>query len=72
MVEQGLMQQGGLTDVEAAKADGSWQAAYSISHGNDIAEDFLAAVRLVQEITEGLNKQLYWLRGEKILKNNPR
>ena len=44
LIEQGLMQQAGLIYVEAAKADGRWQAAYSISHDNEIPEDFLAAV----------------------------
>jgi uncharacterized protein YdeI (YjbR/CyaY-like superfamily) len=44
LIEQGLMQQTGLIHVEAAKADGRWQAAYSISHDNEIPEDFLAAV----------------------------
>jgi uncharacterized protein YdeI (YjbR/CyaY-like superfamily) len=44
LIEQGLMQPAGLTHVEAAKADGRWQAAYSISDGLVMPEDFLAAV----------------------------
>jgi uncharacterized protein YdeI (YjbR/CyaY-like superfamily) len=44
LIEQGLMQQAGLTHVEAAKADGRWQAAYSISDGLVMPEDFVAAV----------------------------
>ena len=44
LIEQGLMQSAGLTHVEAAKADGRWQAAYSISDGLVMPEDFLAAV----------------------------
>ena len=38
------MQAAGLAHVEAAKADGRWQAAYSISDGLLMPEDFLAAV----------------------------
>ena len=44
LIEQELMQPVGLIHVEAAKADGRWQAAYSISDGLVIPEDFLAAV----------------------------
>jgi uncharacterized protein YdeI (YjbR/CyaY-like superfamily) len=44
LIEQGLMQQAGFTHVEAAKADGRWQAAYSISDGLVMPEDFVAAV----------------------------
>jgi uncharacterized protein YdeI (YjbR/CyaY-like superfamily) len=44
LIEQGLMQPAGLTHVEAAKADGRWQAAYSISDGLVMPEDFVAAV----------------------------
>ncbi|MEH6449431.1 MAG: YdeI/OmpD-associated family protein [Oleispira sp.] len=44
LIEQGLMQPAGLTLVEAAKADGRWQAAYSTSDGLVMPEDFLAAV----------------------------
>lgn len=51
LIEQGLMQQAGLIHVEAAKADGRWQAAYSISNDNEIPEDFLAAV----EASAGIN-----------------
>jgi uncharacterized protein YdeI (YjbR/CyaY-like superfamily) len=52
LIEQGLMQPVGLTHVEAAKADGRWQAAYSISNDNEIPEDFLAAV----EASAGINR----------------
>lgn len=44
LIEQGLMQPAGLAHVTAARADGRWQAAYSISDSKDIPEDFLAAV----------------------------
>lgn len=44
LIEQGLMQPAGLTLVEAAKADGRWQAAYSTSDGLVMPEDFQAAV----------------------------
>jgi uncharacterized protein YdeI (YjbR/CyaY-like superfamily) len=44
LIEQGLMQPAGLTHVEAAKADGRWQAAYSISDSLVMPEDFVAAV----------------------------
>lgn len=44
LIEQGLMQPAGLLHVEAAKADGRWQAAYSTSDGLVMPEDFLAAV----------------------------
>lgn len=44
LIEQGLMQPAGLIHVEAAKVDGRWQAAYSISDGLVMPEDFLAAV----------------------------
>lgn len=38
------MQRAGLAHVEAAKADGRWQAAYSTSDGLVMPSDFLAAV----------------------------
>ena len=44
LIEQGLMQPAGLIHVEAAKVVGRWQAAYSISDGLVMPEDFLAAV----------------------------
>jgi uncharacterized protein YdeI (YjbR/CyaY-like superfamily) len=44
LIEQGLMQPAGLALVEAAKADGRWQAAYSTFDGLVMPEDFLAAI----------------------------
>lgn len=58
LIEQGLMQQTGLIHVEAAKADGRWQAAYSISHDNEIPEDFLAAVEASTK-NDGMTKEFF-------------
>ncbi|MFT4764327.1 MAG: hypothetical protein ACI9OH_001421 [Oleispira sp.] len=58
LIEQGLMQQTGLIHVEAAKADGRWQAAYSISHDNEIPEDFLAAVEASTK-NDGKTKEFF-------------
>jgi len=59
LIEQGLMQQSGLILVEAAKADGRWQAAYSISDGLVMPEDFLSVVEsnpITQEFFATLSK----------------
>ena len=58
LIEQGLMQPAGLTHVEAAKADGRWQAAYSISDGLVMPEDFLAAVEASTDIN-GNTKEFF-------------
>lgn len=44
LMAEGQMQPSGLVHVEAAKADGRWDAAYSGSSGLVIPEDFLAAL----------------------------
>jgi uncharacterized protein YdeI (YjbR/CyaY-like superfamily) len=44
LIEAGLMQKPGLAQVEAAKADGRWDAAYAAGSEFEMPEDFLAAV----------------------------
>lgn len=44
LIEAGLMQPQGLAHVEAAKADGRWDAAYASSRSMEMPEDFLLAL----------------------------
>jgi uncharacterized protein YdeI (YjbR/CyaY-like superfamily) len=44
LTEAGRMQPSGLRHVEAAKADGRWQAAYAPGRDMQVPEDFLAAL----------------------------
>ncbi|SDG24944.1 YdeI/OmpD-associated family protein [Pelagibacterium luteolum] len=46
LIEKGLMRDPGLAQVEAAKADGRWDAAYASGAEFVMPEDFLAAVRV--------------------------
>lgn len=45
LVAAGLMTEHGLRHVEAAKADGRWQNAYSGQQGMELPEDLMAAIR---------------------------
>jgi uncharacterized protein YdeI (YjbR/CyaY-like superfamily) len=45
LIEQGLMQAAGLAQVEAARSDGRWAAAYAGSATMVIPEDFLTALQ---------------------------
>jgi len=45
LIAEGLMQAPGLAQVEAARADGRWDAAYAGSADMVIPEDFLAALQ---------------------------
>jgi uncharacterized protein YdeI (YjbR/CyaY-like superfamily) len=58
LIEQGLMQPAGLALVNAAKADGRWLAAYSISNDNEIPEDFLEAVESSKK-SNGKTKEFF-------------
>lgn len=44
LISEGRMQDAGLKQVMAAKADGRWQSAYSISSQSTIPDDFLNAL----------------------------
>ena len=45
LIAQGLMQAPGLAQVEAARADGRWAAAYAGSATMEMPQDFLAALQ---------------------------
>ena len=42
LIEQGKMQPAGLKEVEAAKRDGRWDAAYQSQRNSELPEDFQA------------------------------
>jgi uncharacterized protein YdeI (YjbR/CyaY-like superfamily) len=42
LIEQGRMQPAGLKEIEAAKADGRWDAAYASPKNAEVPEDFQA------------------------------
>ena len=44
LIEQGRMRPAGLAEVEAAKADGRWEAAYAPQSSQSIPEDFQRAL----------------------------
>jgi uncharacterized protein YdeI (YjbR/CyaY-like superfamily) len=44
LIEQGRMQPPGLVEIERAKADGRWQAAYAPQSANEIPEELQAAL----------------------------
>lgn len=44
LIAEGRMQPSGLRHVEAARADGRWQAAYAAGTAMQVPEDFIAAV----------------------------
>ncbi len=44
LIAEGLMTEAGLREVEAARADGRWAAAYAGQGGLAIPDDFLAAL----------------------------
>lgn len=43
LIEQGKMQPAGMRQVEAAKADGRWEAAYDSPRNSEVPPDLLAA-----------------------------
>lgn len=45
LLAEGRMQPSGLVHVEAAKADGRWDAAYAGSKDAEVPADFLAAIK---------------------------
>ncbi len=49
LIQEGRMQPAGLVEVESAKQDGRWQAAYDSPKDMTIPEDFLLAVRQDKE-----------------------
>lgn len=51
LTDAGLMQPAGQAEVDRAKADGRWDAAYSISK-NQVPEDLLAAIEAEPEAAE--------------------
>ncbi|UIX30532.1 YdeI/OmpD-associated family protein [Streptomyces sp. GQFP] len=44
LVEAGLMRPGGLAEVDAAKADGRWEAAYESQRDASVPDDLVAAL----------------------------
>ncbi|HEY5780734.1 MAG TPA: YdeI/OmpD-associated family protein [Lysobacter sp.] len=42
LIADGRMQAGGLREIEAARADGRWQAAYHAASGMDVPEELAA------------------------------
>ncbi|EYD77299.1 hypothetical protein Rumeso_01006 [Rubellimicrobium mesophilum DSM 19309] len=60
LIATGEMAEAGLREVEAARADGRWDAAYAGPSGLVIPEDFLAALETrpaAKATFEGLNRQ---------------
>jgi uncharacterized protein YdeI (YjbR/CyaY-like superfamily) len=60
LVTAGKMTPHGLAQVEAAKADGRWDAAYASSKNMQVPDDLLAAIRAntrAQRTFDQLNKQ---------------
>lgn len=51
LIKVGLMRPPGLAEVERAKADGRWDAAYSVSR-TEVPEDLLAAIEAEPEAME--------------------
>jgi uncharacterized protein YdeI (YjbR/CyaY-like superfamily) len=59
LIESGRMRQAGLAEVEAAKADGRWERAYSASSVVEVPEDFRVALERdakAKAFFEGLGK----------------
>jgi uncharacterized protein YdeI (YjbR/CyaY-like superfamily) len=59
LIERGLMQPSGLAEIERAKADGRWDAAYASPRNTVPPEDLLSALAAnpaAQEFFESLNK----------------
>jgi uncharacterized protein YdeI (YjbR/CyaY-like superfamily) len=60
LIEQGRMRPAGLAEVERAKADGRWQAAYDGSRTSSVPEDLAAALAgnpAAAEFFETLDRQ---------------
>lgn len=59
LIESGRMRPAGLAEIEAARADGRWEAAYDSPKDMVLPEDFLAAVERNPEAKaclDGLNR----------------
>jgi uncharacterized protein YdeI (YjbR/CyaY-like superfamily) len=59
LIESGLMQPAGLAEIERAKADGRWEAAYASPRNTVAPDDLLAAMAAnpkAQAFFENLNK----------------
>ena len=59
LIEEGRMTEAGLAEIERAKADGRWQAAYDSPKTMDMPEDFLHMLEQhpkAKEFFETLNK----------------
>ncbi|HWJ89284.1 MAG TPA: YdeI/OmpD-associated family protein [Pelagibacterium sp.] len=52
LIEDGLMAAPGLAQIEAAKADGRWDAAYASGAEMEMPADFLTAIAAVPEALE--------------------
>lgn len=66
LTEAGRMQPAGLAEVEAAKRDGRWEAAYASPKDMVVPDDFLEAVRgnpQTQAYFETLNKSSVYAIG---------
>ncbi|HWV34530.1 MAG TPA: YdeI/OmpD-associated family protein [Thermomicrobiales bacterium] len=66
LMEAGRMQPAGLAEVEAAKQDGRWEAAYDSPKDMVVPDDFLEAVRgnpQTQAYFESLNKSSVYAIG---------
>ena len=66
LIEAGRMQPAGLAEVEAAKQDGRWEAAYDSPKDMVVPDDFLEAVRgnpQTQAYFESLNKSSVYAIG---------
>ncbi len=60
LIEEGRMQEPGMTQVHAARADGRWDAAYAPSSEMTIPDDFMAALEAraaAKAFFETLNRQ---------------
>lgn len=51
LIKEGIMQPAGLKAIEAAKANGSWEAAYDAQSNMTIPEDFLKALHKNKKAT---------------------
>jgi len=56
LIESGLMQPCGLAHVEAAKADGRWQAAYAGQATIDLPKEFLQQIKSEPEVKAFLKR----------------
>lgn len=52
LIAEGLMQPAGFVHIDAAKADGRWDAAYAGSANAEVPPDFLVALAVASEIAK--------------------